>query len=375
MLDTRVKLMLDYPFFGILALSLPLVPQDTVRTAATDGQFIFYNKQYIAKLTPKQRLFVYLHEIGHVILLHMFREDGKDHDLWNVACDHAVNLLLKDSIKINMPPNVLCNPIYKGMSAEEIYKIICKQKNHSDIKNQINLSKEHGEVLPAPKDLEKHEVAATIVSAAATNNISGDLKIDDSTDLGRQIEKIISKKVPWQSILQRFLTESCQSDYSWMKPNLKYRKVSGGFILPSLNTEKELKIAVVFDVSGSVDKKKCANFFSNFLGMIDAIDFKELHVLSCSDRIFNPQVFQKGDKIEYEPSGTGGTEAWPVWKYFEQENIIPNCVVYFTDLVIFEFGKNPTYPVIWTVDPAGMEDFDFTAWENRVPFGEVIYID
>ncbi len=418
--------MLDYPFFGILALSLQLIPSSRAGTLATNGKHILYNPVFIASLPPKERLFVYLHEIGHVILMHMFRRGDRNHRLWNVACDYAVNDLLSECIGPVMPSSALYDLKYHGMSAEEIYAGLVDQieqnsqaetdanedadsENDEDsitggfdsgdstedkevddsedsssdspeeksefpkeIEDLIEQAEKHGQVQDAPEDLEQHEVEAVVTSAAAVNQLSGDLGVAKGTALDREIERITSKKVPWQAILQRFITETCQADYSWMKPNLKYRQISKGFILPSLHTEKEINIAVVFDTSGSIDQQKCSRFFAEFLNMLEEIEFKELHALSCSHEVFNPQVFHKGEDIEYTPEGWGGTAAAPVWEYFEEQDIIPSCVVYFTDLEIFDFGANPGYPVIWIVDKGGYYDEYF---EQNLPFGEIVFMD
>lgn len=393
---TRIRLMLDHPFFGILALSLQLVRKDSVGTLSTNGRHIFYNPAFIESLSSRERVFVFMHEIGHVILLHMFRRDDRDPKIWNVACDYAVNFMIKDSIGTIMPEKVLYDVKYKGMSAEEIYESIIGQigsKQDPDpdlesgqgpesgpgpeqlpkeIEDMIEQARKHGMIEDAPKDLEQHDIEATISTAAAVNQLSGTLGIGKGTELDREIERLTSKKVPWQAILQKFITETCQSDYSWMKPNLKYRQVSKGFILPSLHAEKEIKMVVVFDTSGSINEQECSQFFTEFLDMLEAIDFKELHVLSCSDRIFNPKVFHKGDDIRYRPAGRGGTESAPVWRYLSDQGVIPNCVVYFTDLQIFDFGENPGYPVVWV---ANEDETWGDHWEKQIPFGEVVRIN
>jgi predicted metal-dependent peptidase len=397
---TRIRLMLDHPFFGILALSLQLVRKDSVGTLSTNGRSIFYNKAFIDAHSTKEKIFLFLHEIGHVMLLHMFRIGDRDKKLFNAACDFAVNDLLKDSIGTIMPDSALYNPKFHGMSAEEIYSHLMSraasqqgqgqgqgqqdqgqqgqdqqdQQFPEEIEKMIAQAMKHGMVEDAPEDLTEYEVAATISSAAAVNEMSRGMKIGESTALGREIEKLTSKKVPWQALLQRFITETCQADYSWMKPNLKYRQVSRGFILPSLNREREINLAVVFDTSGSIDRQKCSRFFAEFLSMLNDIDFKELHVMSCSDRIFNPKVFNKGETVQYSPSGRGGTASFPVWDYLRSKNVAPNCVVYFTDLEIFEYGKDPGYPIVWIVDKEETDNAMWDYWESRVPFGEVVYM-
>ncbi len=61
----RIKLLLDWPIFGPLILNLELKEVDWCPTAATDGRFFYYNREFCKKLDRAQLLFLTAHEVLH----------------------------------------------------------------------------------------------------------------------------------------------------------------------------------------------------------------------------------------------------------------------------------------------------------------------
>ena len=69
----RQKLLMRWPFIGGIMMRMELVPvrDDRLDTASTNGDSVFVDIDFYAKLTAEQRLFVLAHEVWHAILLHM----------------------------------------------------------------------------------------------------------------------------------------------------------------------------------------------------------------------------------------------------------------------------------------------------------------
>ena len=121
----RARLILEQPFIGALVLHLPLVPADPAwcTTMATDARAFYFNPHYIAGLTLAQTQFVLAHEAMHCALGHFARRGHRTRRRWDVACDHAANLLLVDE-GFKPPPGALANADFRGLSAEEIYPLV-----------------------------------------------------------------------------------------------------------------------------------------------------------------------------------------------------------------------------------------------------------
>ncbi|TVQ87186.1 MAG: hypothetical protein EA400_11615 [Chromatiaceae bacterium] len=123
--SARTRLILDKPFLGALVLRLPLQPASPhwCRTTATDARTFYYNPEYIAALSLEETQFMLAHEALHCALSHFARRQHRVKHRWDLACDYAINPLLIDD-GLTAPPNALVMPLYRGLTAEEIYPLI-----------------------------------------------------------------------------------------------------------------------------------------------------------------------------------------------------------------------------------------------------------
>ena len=75
-IQARVKMLFQHPFFGQLAIRLKLERADEwCPTAATDGRKFFYNHDFIMQLDDDELVFLVGHELGHVIFEHFLRRE------------------------------------------------------------------------------------------------------------------------------------------------------------------------------------------------------------------------------------------------------------------------------------------------------------
>ena len=121
----RTRLILEHPFIGALVMHLPLEAASArwCNTVATDARAFYFNPAYVAQLDLAQAQFVLAHEALHCALGHFARRAHRTVHRWDVACDHAVNLLLVDE-GLKPPPGALLNTKFRGLSAEEIYPLL-----------------------------------------------------------------------------------------------------------------------------------------------------------------------------------------------------------------------------------------------------------
>ena len=110
-------------FFGQLALKLTFVETTQTQTMATDGKHLYYNPVWVATMTVAKLVGVILHEVLHVIFMHMLRREGRQHERWNVACDLAINPII---IRYGeeLPEGALDEYRFHRMTAEQIYKAL-----------------------------------------------------------------------------------------------------------------------------------------------------------------------------------------------------------------------------------------------------------
>ena len=124
------KMLVKYPFFGSVLANVYYKETKELDTAATDGEFIYYNPDFLNTLNADGQLFVLAHEVCHVAFNHILRSEGKDKELWNIATDGVINQLLqKDGLEIiehaiNIPEGI-------SLDAEELYeKLLEERKKH-----------------------------------------------------------------------------------------------------------------------------------------------------------------------------------------------------------------------------------------------------
>lgn len=130
------KLLVKYPFFGSIVANTNFEEEQSIPTAGTDGETIYYNKDLVNKLNDDEKIFLFAHEVCHIAFNHILRSEGKDQRTWNIATDSVINALLKqDGL-----------PLIKGVvdikeainhDAEEMYnKLLEEQKEKQDNQNQ-----------------------------------------------------------------------------------------------------------------------------------------------------------------------------------------------------------------------------------------------
>ena len=121
----RTRLIMERPFLGALVMHLPLqVGGEWCTTTGTDAKAFYFNPKFIEALNLAQTQFVLAHEAMHCAMGHTHRRSHRIKRRWDVACDHAVNLvLIEEGMK---PPlhGILADQNFMTLSAEEIYPLI-----------------------------------------------------------------------------------------------------------------------------------------------------------------------------------------------------------------------------------------------------------
>src|SRR6266566_731731 len=128
--ETAVRMMLRYPWFMGLYYSMQLYEDADMpmKTLATNGVSIWIDPTFWGQLSRDHRMTAIAHEMGHKMLLHMTRRGDRNPFMWNIAGDHVINLMLKESgfaplagLTINGNPwSWFCDDKYKGWTTERV---------------------------------------------------------------------------------------------------------------------------------------------------------------------------------------------------------------------------------------------------------------
>lgn len=168
------KLLVKYPFFGSVVANSNFIADSLVGTAGTDGKNIYYNPDFISSISEQQQIFIFAHEICHIAFDHIFRSEGKDKELWNIATDSVINAFLKQD-GLPMVEGGVDIPEAINFDAEEMYKKLLDKKNKQ---KQGNSEQQNGS--------NQNSSDSKGENSNNQNNDQNDQKQDQSNDSGGQ---------------------------------------------------------------------------------------------------------------------------------------------------------------------------------------------
>jgi predicted metal-dependent peptidase len=412
----RTRLIIERPFMGALVMHLPLAPADPAwcETVATDARAFYFNPDYVAGLSFAQTQFVLAHEALHCALGHFARRGHRTHRRWDVATDHAVNLLLADE-GLRPPPGALLNPEFRGLSAEEIYPLIPpdttertldrhvfdelappgqggnpgadggsvrrqqdQARGEGDVEDAASGEQDaswddagnqrrgnHGVASPPPHEpspAEREALARQWQSrmAAAAQQARQGGRLGESWL--RLIDELIQPRLPWRQLLARFMMSVARDDYSFQRLSRR----EGDAVLPRLHSS-EVDLHIALDTSGSISSEELAQF----AGEVDALKGQmraRVTLHACDERLDSngPWIYEAWEPIvlPQELAGGGGTRFAPVFDWIAERHLRPDLLLYFTDAEGEFPAAAPDYAVLWLVKGRG-----------RVPWGERIQLN
>ncbi len=406
----RTRLILEHPFIGALVMHLPLTAAERTwcPTTATDARAFYYNPEFIAGLTLAQTQFMLAHEALHCALGHFARRNYRQQLRWDVACDHAVNLMLADE-GLKPPPHALLNPAYRGLSAEEIYPLIPADTRERSIDRHVFDAAAGSAAQSAGGTPGTQHARRRGQSAAGYDNAAAADSWDDAGDEGRTrselqsappqhitnereqllqqwqsrlaaaaqqarhagrlgdswwrtIDQLLQPQLPWRMLLARYLMSVAREDYSFQRLSRR----DGNALLPRLHSD-EVDLFIALDTSGSISDDELREFAAE----IDALKSQlraRVTLHACDEQLDarGPWCFQSWEPLALPPriGGGGGTSFKPVFEWMADRRLRPDLLLYFTDGEGTFPEPMPDYPVVWLIKG-----------KAKVPWGERIQLN
>jgi len=354
----RSRLVLDSPFFGTLCLRLKPVETEDMPTGAVDGVHLFYNPTWFGKLKDLERVGFLAHEVMHMVLMHHIRRQERDPEKWNIAADYAINNhLIKENFFL--PPGGLIDDQYDDMSTEHIYALLPQQPKG---KNNLDPGK-CGGVIDHPDANTAESTGAieagltvAINQAAEAARACGKLSANMETVVGQATEA----KVNWKAVLARFLRSHNKSDFTWQRPNRRF--ISRGMYLPSMHNPCLEEIAVISDTSGSRTDDELNQDLSEISSILHDLNPERVHFIQCDSEVNDDTEYTRESlPLRITFRGRGGTAFSPAIEHVNKHHPNVQACIYLTDLECYDFGDQPSYPVIWV-----------TTIPGEAPYGEII---
>lgn len=381
MSKAKVQLLSENPFLSSILLSLRFVEataEEGIKTMATDGKWLWWNREFVDKLSMLELKGVLVHEAAHVVLKHMLRQGERHHEKWNHATDYAINLIIDAQSAMAqyiLPEGVLRDSTYKGMTAEQIYDRLPDDGGKGGGGGEGNGEGGYvsiGEVFPATNDdgtplspaeaeMMEHEVNSKVITAAEMAKRAGKLP----ANVEGYVNQLREPQVDWRSKLRRAVLGNNPDDYSLRRASRKF--LSYGHYLPGVEKTGVGRIVCAIDTSGSVSDAEMSAFWSEVVGICEETHPEEVVVIHCDASIQHVETFHAGEVPqlgEIKRHGRGGTRFEPPFNYVEENLADPDTFLYLTDGQA-GFPDQPRYPVTWVVSTNSI----------TAPWGETVHIN
>ena len=358
----KTHLMLRHPFFGSLAMSLPFIEDSEIPTMCTDGKSVRFNPEFVLKYTIEQIEGVIAHEVMHVALQHPLRIGDRDHKVWNMATDYAINQIVTDS-GLELPSEGLLDPQFRGMAAEAIYpRLLQDQPEPEDGWDFGEITQPQNDDGTPMSESEIEQLAGDINVKVLQAHASAKMQGKLPAGIDGLIGEISKPKVDWRDKLRTFIGGDQPDDYTWRRPNRKFYGTYGIY-MPSVDHYGAGHVVIGVDTSGSVSDAELAQFLGEINAIAEDMQPKTVTVIGCDSKIQSVTEYDQGESIEtLNSTGRGGTAVSPVFDLVAERELQCDSFIYFTDLHVWDFPDTaPDYPVLWVSTDA-----------DEAPFGEVV---
>ncbi len=398
------------PFFGSLALRLPVRADPSRETLASDGREIRYAPEWIAETDAHVIETAIARVVLACALKHHTRRGERDPDRWQRASQLVTHGLLRDAGFI-LPPDA---EAWDGVSVEQAYDRLPEPESDGsggdgdpspggrdaggtssgaddgspdsgdgagDTPSSCDPAGT-GEVMDAPAsgaDGEDSDAGPSAQDIAAEEQ-AWDEAMHQAASLAKAegrmpgaVEETVrgahASTVDWRTLLRRYMTDAAKRDYSWSVPNRRF--IDSGLYLPSIRSEGIDAIAVIIDTSGSLDPDTLASFWSEVREVATEIEPERVVLLQVDTAVRDAAEYAAGDlPDEIVVRGRGGTDFRPGFAWLDEHDIRPGVCLYLTDMECSRYPETePGFDVLWVNhgDPPG--DWNREPWGERIDIG------
>ena len=385
------RLLMDEPFFAALSRKVEKradynIPTAGVMVNPDSAQFeMIYNPDFFASLPEEQVRGVLKHEFYHLIFDHVTsrKPEGVPHMAWNVAADLAINSHLQGEL-----PDMACMPgvgPFEDMplfQTAEWYLANLPQKEENEAgqdgqgegsggepsdENPGSFDDHSGwddsgqsQEQQAANQMAKQRLKEAIKEAAQEAAQSAKGWGSVSGEVKKEIIKRLETKVDWKKVLRYFIKTSQRSNRSSSVKRINRRYA---YIHPGKKVNRQAKIAVAIDQSGSVSDEMLEAFFGELNKLANLASFT---VVPFDTNIDESKVYdwKKGQSKKAERVLCGGTcfEAPTKWA---NENGVDGLII-LTDMEAPKPGRCKAQR-LWLTDDRGARQPYFKTNERVIP--------
>jgi len=361
------SLILLFPLYGTVFLYLNKIERTDLPTMAVGtirrvDLALYYNPDFVKKLTTKELRAVLKHEALHILLHHIARNQyfGYNPKGYNYAADMAINCHIE-----GLPPNALYPKNFGLPDNESSEWYYGKLKEEADKSGGEMGGEGHGELVDShdmwgdcDDEIIKEKIKSISDSALKAQEQRGYGEI--SGNLVQQIMAANKAAVNWQKELKWFINKTIMMNRksTRMRPNRRY-----GFQNPGSKRDFIARILVAIDTSGSVSDKELQYFLQEMNGMIGHV---QVDMVQWDYSIQTKPIPWDRKLKTMRVAGRGGTDPNPALHM--AEDLGYDSIIMFTDAG-FGTPYKPKCRVLWCGIKANEKCFD------HITFGKKVFIE
>ncbi len=384
---SRNELYLHLPYLDVVLSGLSFRPgREVTLSLATDGEVLYYNGSFLADRYLRSRVLcarAYLHALLHCMLRHLHKKYGRVPELWDLACDAAVESIL-DSLRypcLELGPVPAkeqfygrCRAEMPVITAEGVYRMLLREKLPEYRVAQLQrvfVVDDHGLWAPPERERkersqrqderwkDRSEKTETSMETVLAGQATGGQPVLE------QVKVALREDVDLRAFLRRFAAprevmavDGDGFDLTYYSYGLQLYGNMPLIEYPETREEKRIRdLVIAIDTSMSTNGQLVRQFLActysilrsqeTFTGKVN------IHLIQCDDRV---RLETRIDDLEqlrrymdsFELSGGSATDFRPVFQRVEQlqqEGALPDLrgLIYFTDGMGIYPQKRPPY--------------------------------
>jgi len=353
----KVSIVTQHPFFASMLMKRQLIEDESIKTAAVDqrGQ-IYINPKWFETLSVDEIVFVLAHEVGHIMGQHALRRGSRTPKRWNIAGDAWINDMLKDAGIGDPIAGCVDMPGSKDRTTDAIYNDLPDDPDGDGPGGTGDDIIERGSPLTS-EEADRLDVETRVEIAQAAQAAKAQGKLPGA--LAKIIADLIDPGTPWYDVLERYMTSYVRGDYSWARPNRRFKDY-----LPSVGRVQEMgEVVIQVDVSGSITQQELSYYQGHLARILEQCNPERVHLLYVDTGVRLHKVFERGDEFQLEFYSGGGTDMEYGFEFLAKEGIEPEVFVCLTDgYTSFSESNSPAYPVVWCISS-----------DVEAPYGDTIH--
>ena len=404
---TRNELYMKMRFMDVALSAFYYVQDFSVDLLATDGETMYFNGQMLGGEYRQNRIEVnraYLHLVLHCIFRHVFRRNGREELVWNLAADIAVESVIDDwnLQNIRKSQSWIRQRTYRDLkeeikvfTAEKIYGVLVRWK----------LSDREMERMAREFTVDDHKYWAKDEDDEKQSemnqrwqDISEKMQTDMETfskeaasNTGHFLDQVRvenRQRYDYRSFLRKFavLKEEVTVDddsFDYVFYSYGLRLYGNMPLIEPLETKEMKKIedfVIVLDTSMSCNGSLIHRFLEETYSVLSESEsfFRKIqvHIIQCDEKIQDDQVIHNEKEMEaylsdFTIRGFGGTDFRPAFSYVDK---LLNMgafqrlrgLLYFTDGYGTFPAKMPPYDTAFIFMKDDYRDVDVPPWAIKL---------